>query len=519
MAKTDLRGKVVFITGAARGIGEETARRAAARGAHVAAGRDGARAPRRHRRRARTGPHVGGVRRHRPALARRRRRDHDRRPRRHRRGRSPTRASRTRAPSPSSPADVDRPRVMEVNLIGVSRTVSATVAAGDRSAAATSCSSPRSRRSPALPGMAAYCGSKAGVEHYGNALRFELAHTRRRGRHRAHGVDRHRPGARREGRLRRRSRTPWRKLPAAPRAPSRSVERLRPTASCEGIAKPQAPGLRPEVGRRCSRPCARSPSPGSATSRSSRRRSTAGAAARGAVPRAPAAPVRPHVGRGMGPGTASGTPDGPGPRHRHRPARDRPPTSAGADLLVTDEVARPAGPFGERPSPRSRAAHAGEAHSGHDRRPRHRSRLHRRVLASTRTPRRLGAARGGAGPGGGPARGRVDVAASPATPTCRAAFTDPRFAKDWRARRCRPSSARPMPLHPRARRPHAAAQRPARARRGCASLVVQGVHGAPDRGAASAGIEAIAAALLDRARPPPRRSTSSPPTPCRCRWR
>ena len=33
----DLAGKVLFITGAARGIGEETARRAAARGAHVAA--------------------------------------------------------------------------------------------------------------------------------------------------------------------------------------------------------------------------------------------------------------------------------------------------------------------------------------------------------------------------------------------------------------------------------------------------------------------------------------------------
>ena len=28
----------------------------------------------------------------------------------------------------------------------------------------------------ALPGMAAYCGAKAGVENYGNALRFELAH-------------------------------------------------------------------------------------------------------------------------------------------------------------------------------------------------------------------------------------------------------------------------------------------------------------------------------------------------------
>ena len=29
-----------------------------------------------------------------------------------------------------------------------------------------------------LPGMAAYCASKAGVEQFGNALRLELAHRR-----------------------------------------------------------------------------------------------------------------------------------------------------------------------------------------------------------------------------------------------------------------------------------------------------------------------------------------------------
>jgi cation diffusion facilitator CzcD-associated flavoprotein CzcO/NAD(P)-dependent dehydrogenase (short-subunit alcohol dehydrogenase family)/pimeloyl-ACP methyl ester carboxylesterase len=65
-------------------------------------------------------------------------------------------------------------RTVDVNLTGVMRTVSATVphvknARGYylliSSAAAFT----------ALPGMAAYCASKAGVEHFGNALRLELA--------------------------------------------------------------------------------------------------------------------------------------------------------------------------------------------------------------------------------------------------------------------------------------------------------------------------------------------------------
>jgi NAD(P)-dependent dehydrogenase (short-subunit alcohol dehydrogenase family)/pimeloyl-ACP methyl ester carboxylesterase len=65
-------------------------------------------------------------------------------------------------------------RTIDVNLTGVMRTVSATVpyvrdARGYylliSSAAAFS----------ALPGMAAYCAGKAGVEHFGNALRLELA--------------------------------------------------------------------------------------------------------------------------------------------------------------------------------------------------------------------------------------------------------------------------------------------------------------------------------------------------------
>src|SRR5919202_1687400 len=66
-------------------------------------------------------------------------------------------------------------RVIEVNLIGVVRTVSATLphvtaARGYyllvSSAAALA----------ALPGMSTYAASKIGVEHFGNALRLELAH-------------------------------------------------------------------------------------------------------------------------------------------------------------------------------------------------------------------------------------------------------------------------------------------------------------------------------------------------------
>jgi len=66
-------------------------------------------------------------------------------------------------------------RTIEVNLVGVVRTVSATLAhvAAARgyyllvsSAAALA----------ALPGIAAYAASKAGVEQFGNALRLEVAH-------------------------------------------------------------------------------------------------------------------------------------------------------------------------------------------------------------------------------------------------------------------------------------------------------------------------------------------------------
>ena len=176
MAKTDLRGKVVFITGAARGIGEETARRAAARGAHVALvgmeperleritaelGQDGSRhtwaecdvtdqasldaAV------ATTIADLGGID---VVIA--------------------NAGIANQGTVACSPADAVA-RTLEVNLIGVSRTVSATVAAvTERRGYLLLVSSLAAFTG--LPGMAAYCGSKAGVEHFGNALRFELAH-------------------------------------------------------------------------------------------------------------------------------------------------------------------------------------------------------------------------------------------------------------------------------------------------------------------------------------------------------
>jgi len=66
-------------------------------------------------------------------------------------------------------------RTIDVDLVGTVRTVGATVAAVSArrgyyllvsSAAAFA----------ALPGMSGYCAAKAGVEHFGNAIRLELAH-------------------------------------------------------------------------------------------------------------------------------------------------------------------------------------------------------------------------------------------------------------------------------------------------------------------------------------------------------
>ncbi len=66
-------------------------------------------------------------------------------------------------------------RTVEVNLIGVLRTASATVPHLIASRGYLLIVSSAAAFA-ALPGMAAYCASKAGVEHFGNALRLEVAH-------------------------------------------------------------------------------------------------------------------------------------------------------------------------------------------------------------------------------------------------------------------------------------------------------------------------------------------------------
>lgn len=173
MSNQDLTGKVVFITGAARGIGEETARRAAARGAHVAAvglepdrlaalvselgpghcwaecdvtdqaSLDAAVAT--------TRSTLGGID---VVVANAGVANH--------------------GTVSQSPADAVA-RTIEVNLVGVSRTVSATVAEVEKRGGYLLLVSSLAAFT-ALPGMAAYCGAKAGVENYANALRLELAH-------------------------------------------------------------------------------------------------------------------------------------------------------------------------------------------------------------------------------------------------------------------------------------------------------------------------------------------------------
>lgn len=67
-------------------------------------------------------------------------------------------------------------RTIEVNLVGVVRTVAATLpAVTERRGYFLLISS--AAAFTALPGMAAYCASKAGVEHFGTALRYEVAHS------------------------------------------------------------------------------------------------------------------------------------------------------------------------------------------------------------------------------------------------------------------------------------------------------------------------------------------------------
>jgi NAD(P)-dependent dehydrogenase (short-subunit alcohol dehydrogenase family) len=175
----DITGKVVLITGAARGIGEESARQAAAQGARVAL--LGLEPERLERLAGELNGAGGGPARHTWAPCD-----------------VTDQASLDAAVKHTvaelggidvvianagianhgtvaeSPADVVA-RVMEVNLIGVSRTVSATVAEVSKSRGYYLLVSSLAAFT-ALPGMAAYCGSKAGVENYGNALRFELAH-------------------------------------------------------------------------------------------------------------------------------------------------------------------------------------------------------------------------------------------------------------------------------------------------------------------------------------------------------
>jgi NAD(P)-dependent dehydrogenase (short-subunit alcohol dehydrogenase family) len=172
LARNDsLAGRVVLITGAARGIGEATARLAATRGAHVvclglepdrlstlAAEIDGCwlevdvtdQAQLRQGVQAAV-TRFGGI----DAVVA-----------------NAGVASR----GTIAVGDIEaHARTIEVNLIGVMRTVAASVDEATKrrgyfllvsSAAAFT----------ALPGMAPYCAAKAGVEHFGNALRLELAH-------------------------------------------------------------------------------------------------------------------------------------------------------------------------------------------------------------------------------------------------------------------------------------------------------------------------------------------------------
>ena len=72
----------------------------------------------------------------------------------------------------ATPADT-LARVLEVNLIGVVRTVAATLphvtaVRGYYLLVASAASF------SAMPGLAAYCASKSGVEHFANALRYEM---------------------------------------------------------------------------------------------------------------------------------------------------------------------------------------------------------------------------------------------------------------------------------------------------------------------------------------------------------
>ena len=214
---TSLAGKSVLITGAARGIGAELARKAAARGARVAlvglepellaalADELRPRAP------------VGGGRRHR----RRRAEDRGAADRRHLRRAGHRRRQR-------------RDRAADHGVHGVG----AVAGAHHRGEPDRRRCSPRTRRCrevakreghillissaaafTVLPGMSAYCAAKAGLERFGDALRLEVAHRGVTVGQRPPDLDRHRPGARHRGRA----------ADASPRPASSSPGRWAPT--------------------------------------------------------------------------------------------------------------------------------------------------------------------------------------------------------------------------------------------------------------------------------------------------
>ncbi|GAA4435221.1 SDR family oxidoreductase [Phytohabitans houttuyneae] len=168
-----LDGKVLFITGAARGIGEHTARLAAARGATVVlAGLEPDRL-------AAVAADTGGAwfeadvtdqaaldRAAAGAVERYGRID-------------AVVANAGIAPRGTiAVGDIEAmAHTVQVNLTGVMRTVGATVE--HLIASRGYCLLVSSAAAfAAMPGMAAYCASKAGVEHFGNAIRLELRHRR-----------------------------------------------------------------------------------------------------------------------------------------------------------------------------------------------------------------------------------------------------------------------------------------------------------------------------------------------------
>jgi NAD(P)-dependent dehydrogenase (short-subunit alcohol dehydrogenase family) len=171
MKRRSLNGKVVLITGAARGIGERTARLAAARGARVAlVGLE-------QERQAELAAELGGAA-FEADVTDQAQLDAAVAATVERFGGIDVVVANAGIANNGTvavtPVDV-LARVIEVNLLGVVRTVGAalphvTARRGYvlivSSAAAFT----------ALPGMAAYCASKAGVEHFANAFRLEVAH-------------------------------------------------------------------------------------------------------------------------------------------------------------------------------------------------------------------------------------------------------------------------------------------------------------------------------------------------------